>query len=144
MLHHQPQSCTNYSIHSTAPGNTRRGCTCTCCRGRALLHGRDCSQLAPEDMGCRNTEGRLITIPLTMEPRHMSLIPSAQLAIHHPLSILLFDSFTQRCICTGSSRITFIGTPLSPCICTVIPTATTTITVSTSTTTITRPASFSN
>jgi hypothetical protein len=144
MLHLQPQSCIVPINQSTQlpPGNTRRSCTRS--RGRALLCERGCSQLAPENMGHRNTEVGLILIPLTMEPRLMSLISSTQLGIHHPLSISLFDSITQRCICTGSSRITFISTPLSPSIGTVTPTATTTITVSASMTTTTRTVSFSN
>ena len=100
--------------------------------------------LVPKNMGCRNTEGRLIGIPLAVLLRCMTFIPSARLAVHHPLSVLLLDSVTQRCICTGSGGTTFSSTPLVPSIITVTPTATTTITMSAFMTTTTRAVTFTN
>ena len=71
-------------------------------------------------MGRRNTGGRLILIPLAMVFGCMRLISPARLAIHYPLSVFLFNSTTQRCICTESGRRTFGGIPLTPSIISII------------------------
>ena len=97
-----------------------------------------------QNMGCRNTEGRLIEIPLAVVFGRMRFIPSAQLAVHYPLFILLVDSITQRCIRTGSGGRNFGSTPLSPSIILVTPTSSRTITMSVFMTMTTRTVSFTN